>query len=176
MNLVALDFETADNGRDSACAIGLVRIVDGLVVAEADYLIRPPRREILYTGIHGLAWPDLADAPVFAELWPALADFISGADYLVAHNAGFDRGVLNACCDAAGVPPPDMPWLCTVKLARQVWNIRPTKLPDVCRYLVIPLQHHNHASDANACAQIVVAALEDEFDVTTAQMKQARNP
>jgi len=31
---VALDFETADQGRDSACAIGLVRVERGAIVAK----------------------------------------------------------------------------------------------------------------------------------------------
>ena len=29
---VALDFETADNGRDSACALGLVRVKNNQIV------------------------------------------------------------------------------------------------------------------------------------------------
>ena len=37
-------------------------------------------------------------------------------------------------------------------------GIRPTKLPDVCRRLGIPLLHHDAASDATACARIVLAA------------------
>jgi DNA polymerase-3 subunit epsilon len=31
-------------------------------------------------------------------------------------------------------------------------------LPNVCSYLGIPLDHHNAASDAEACARIVLAA------------------
>ncbi|MBT3700535.1 MAG: 3'-5' exonuclease [Alphaproteobacteria bacterium] len=176
MNLVAIDFETADNGADSACAIGMVRIVDGQVVAQETHLIRPPRRNFFYTHIHGITWDDVAGEKTFADLWPTLNNFISDADYLVAHNAAFDRGVMNACNDAAGLTPPVAPWLCTVKLARQVWNVRPTKLPDVCRYLVIPLNHHNAASDALACAKIVVAAMEDDFDITTAELGTKTKP
>ena len=46
---------------------------------------------------------------------------------------------------------------CTVQLARAQWGIRPTKLPDVCRRLRIPLRHHAAESDAVACARIVLA-------------------
>jgi DNA polymerase III subunit epsilon len=165
MNLVAIDFETADNGRDSACAIGMVRVLNGAVVAQQAWLIRPPRRDIYYTHIHGLSWEDVCDAPDFAACWPEIHDFIGDADFLAAHNAGFDRGVMNGCCDAAGITPPDLPWICTVKLARRAWKVRPTKLPDVCRHLVISLNHHDAASDAHACAQIIVSALEDGFHV-----------
>ena len=48
-----------------------------------------------------------------------------------------------------------------MQLARAQWNIRPTKLPDVCRYLGIKLRHHEADSDAEACARIVMAAQEE---------------
>ena len=38
------------------------------------------------------------------------------------------------------------------------WGVRPTKLPDVCRFLGIPLKHHDALSDAEAAARIVIAA------------------
>ena len=39
---VALDFETADHGSDSACQVGLVRVEDARVVRRESRLIRPP--------------------------------------------------------------------------------------------------------------------------------------
>ena len=58
-----------------------------------------------------------------------------------------------------GLRQPEQPFICTVQVARVVWNIYPTKLPDVCRRLRIPLTHHEAASDAEACARIVIAAV-----------------
>ncbi|MCP5371458.1 MAG: 3'-5' exonuclease [Hyphomicrobiales bacterium] len=164
--IVALDFETADPGRDSACAIGMVRVVDGRLAERHVTLIRPPRPQMYYTHIHGLTWGMVADAPPFAAAWPDIAAFLDGADFLAAHNAGFDRAVMAGCCAAAGVEAPAQPYLCTVKLARAAWDIRPTRLPDVCRYLAIPLNHHDAGSDAAACAQIVADALTDGIDIT----------
>ncbi len=155
---VALDFETADNGRDSACAIGLVRVENNRITQRQYYLIRPPRRHIKFTYIHGIRWQDVADQPTFKELWRSIDDIIRDVDFLAAHNASFDKGVLYACCDISAIPRPDQPFICTVQIARQQWNIRPTKLPDVCRHLKIALNHHQALSDAEACARIVIAA------------------
>lgn len=155
---VALDFETADRYRDSACSIGLVRVEQGQVVDRAHYLIRPPRRLFEFTHIHGITWQQVANQPDFAERWPAIAAMLAGADFLAAHNASFDRSVLNACCRAYGIVPAIPEFVCTVKLARQAWNIRPTKLPNVCDYLGIPLNHHDALSDAEACAKIAIAS------------------
>lgn len=164
-SFVALDFETADPGADSACAIGLVKVVDNRITDRAKHLIRPPRRPpydwFPFTRIHRITWSMVADAPDFGELWPELAGFIAGAPLLVAHNARFDRAVLHACCRAAGNAPPPQDFACTVQLARAAWDLRPTKLPDCCRYLGIRLDHHDPLSDALACARIAIAAAED---------------
>ena len=61
-------------------------------------------------------------------------------DFLAAHNASFDQSVLIACCDRARIRPPRHQFRCTVALARSVWSIYPTTLPDVCRRLGITLQ------------------------------------
>jgi DNA polymerase-3 subunit epsilon len=155
---VALDFETADNGRESACAVGLIRVEDNQIVQRTHYLIRPPRSAFRFTYIHGIRWQDVADQPTFGELWASIHPILVGASFLAAHNAIFDRGVLYACCDAYGIPRPSHPFVCTVQLARKTWNLYPTKLPHVCEYLGIALRHHQALSDAEACARIVIAA------------------
>ena len=158
MNFVAIDFETADYPRDSACAVALVRVESGKIVAREHRLIRPPRRTFAFTHVHGLAWQDVCDAPAFRTAWIELAPLLEGADFLAAHNASFDRSVLAACCGAARLREPAAPFRCTVKIARSTWGLYPTKLPDVCRHLRIPLRHHDAMSDAEACARIVMAA------------------
>jgi DNA polymerase-3 subunit epsilon len=155
---VALDFETANVYRNSACAIALVRVVRGRITHRASHLIRPPFRRFDFTDVHGLTWLDVRHAPTFAELWPALSPLLDGAQLIVAHNAGFDRSVLRACCEWYGLPMPPLPFACTVQLARRVWGLRPTRLPDVARHLGLRLDHHDPLSDAEACARIMIAA------------------
>lgn len=165
LDFVAIDFETADNGRDSACSVALVVVQDGRIVERVSRLIRPPRSRMLFTHIHGIAYADVAHSPDFAEVWLELAPLLEGAGFLAAHNAPFDRGVLEGCCAAHGLPAPPLPFLCTVQLARELWDLRPTKLPDVCRFLGLQLQHHDALSDATACANIVLAAVEQGYDL-----------
>ncbi len=157
-SFVALDFETADHGPDSACAIGVVRVEAGKVIHREGILIRPPRPRILFTRVHGITWPMVAAAPAFADVWPRLLPLLDGAAFLAAHNSGFDKRVLHACCAAAGLPPPPLPFVCTVQLSRKKWGLKPNDLPSVCRRLGIGLLHHDAASDAEACARIVIAA------------------
>jgi len=157
----AIDFETADYGADSACALALVH-VEGLEIVGRDlFMIRPPRAGFTFTYIHGITWAHVRAEPSFAEHWPTIAARLERATFLAAHNAPFDRGVLAACCAGAGVAPPGLDFHCTVQLARRTWRSRGLEranLPTVCEYLGIPLNHHDPASDAEACARIVIAA------------------
>lgn len=158
---VALDFETADSGQDSACSIALIRVENQTIVRREHHLIRTPRRTFTFSYIHGITWSHVAGARSFGELWPALTPVLEGARFIAAHNASFDANVMRACCLAAGLAAPVPPYLCTVKLARKTWGIRPTRLPNVCSHLGLPLKHHDALSDAEACANIVLAAIRD---------------
>lgn len=158
---VAIDFETATSDRESACSVALVRVENGEIADVVYRLIRPPECTFEFTHIHGLTWEDVATAPMFRTVWPEIAPTLEGAAYLAAHNAPFDRTVLESCCRATGLEPPTIEWRCSMVMARQAWNVYPTRLPDVCKHLDIPLAHHDAKSDAIACARIMIAAEAD---------------
>jgi DNA polymerase III subunit epsilon len=164
-SFVAIDFETANYSRTSACAVGLVHVRNRRIVSEKTLLIRPPQKQFTFTHIHGLTWAHVKDQPTFGELWPEIRAFIDKAEFLAAHNATFDRGVLHRCCETYDIDTPSTPFVCTVQLARCQWDVYPTKLPNVCSYLDIPLQHHDASSDSRACAKIVIAAEKDGWRI-----------
>lgn len=157
-SFVAIDFEIANARHDSACAVGLAACSGGQVMESRSYLIRPPGRRFTFTELHGLAWEDVREAPTFAELWPTLREWLVPARFVAAHNAKFDRRVLNACCARNRLRPPRKRFVCTVQLAVAQWDVPSARLPDVCRDLDIPLRHHDAGSDALACGRIVLAA------------------
>jgi len=165
LRFAAIDFETANSSRDSACAIGIARVNAGVIVEMRHWLIRPPTSTFTFTPIHGIAWSDVRSAPTFAEVWQEAVRLVADVAFLAAHNAPFDRSVLAACCRTAGVPNLATPFRCTVQLARKSFGIYPTTLPSVCRHLGISLDHHNALSDAEACARIVLAAGHSEHGV-----------
>jgi DNA polymerase-3 subunit epsilon len=155
---VALDFETADYGSDSACALSMIRVNGDAIVDRQTRLIRPPRPSFSFSYIHGITWRHVKDQPTFAELWPTLAPMLDGAAFVAAHNASFDRRVMQACCTAAGLTEPAHSWMCTVMLSRRTFPLRSHKLPDVAAHIGFALRHHDPESDAEACARIVIAA------------------
>ncbi len=163
---VAIDFETADSKRDSACAVGIVVVDSGEIVDREYRLIRPPRKRFNphCVRVHGIHWEDVCNEPDFGTIWPEIKPFFTGVDFIVAHNSAFDKSVLHTCCRKSGWEAPEQPFLCTVQLSRKTWNLASNKLPSVCDYLGISLRHHHAASDAEACALIAINGLKKNPD------------
>ncbi len=157
MIFTAIDFETANHSRHSACALGLVRVCDREIVSKIRFLIRPPERVFKFSYIHGITWDHVRDMPTFAELWPIIKPMIMTSDFLVAHNASFDSSVLKKTCEYYRICVPEVQFRCTVRLARNILGIRSARLPNVCQLLGIPLnRHHDPLADALACAKIML--------------------
>ncbi len=72
MEFVALDFETANASRNSACSIGMVTVKDGHIIDEYYQLIKP--KYIYFNeeniAVHGITREMVVDKPDFEELWP----------------------------------------------------------------------------------------------------------
>jgi DNA polymerase-3 subunit epsilon len=162
MNFTAIDFETANSSSASACSVGLVKVRDGVVVDKVAWFIRPPvgHNEFLYwnTRIHGIVEGDVADARSWNEQLPDLIAFADG-DHLVAHNAGFDMGVIRAASAATSVPTPSFSYLCSLAVARKTYHLDSYKLPVAAMAAGFEdFPHHDALADAEACAAIMVHA------------------
>ncbi len=164
LDFTAIDFETANNSAASACSVGLVKVREGRVVDEASWLIRPPFGHDTFlewnVRIHGIMAVDVADAPLWREQLPDLCAF-AGNDTLVAHNAGFDMGVIAAACSASFMETPGFDYLCSLQLARKTYHLDSYRLPSAAMAAGFEdFHHHDALDDSRACAAIVVHAAE----------------
>jgi DNA polymerase-3 subunit epsilon len=163
MNFVTIDFETAKYSRESACAVGLVKFLEGSPAGSLYSLIRPPRLYIRpdFTEIHGLTVDDVRDAPRFPEIWEsALLPFIGGLP-LAAHNAPFDMGVLAAVLAHYRLAPPPLAYFCTLALSRAAWpEMESHSLPELGKTFGIAYNAHNALDDARVCGIIACMAAE----------------
>lgn len=162
LDFTAIDFETANSSNASACAVGLARVRDGQVVATAGWLIQPPpghdRFFELNTRIHGITADDVTHAKSWSAQLDDLAAF-AGADVLVAHNAGFDMTVLRRACEATGDRHPPYEYVCSLQVARKLYDLDSYRLPSVAAAAgFIDFAHHDAAADALACAHIIIHA------------------
>lgn len=162
MDFTAIDFETANSSSASACSVGMVKVREGRIVDEAYWLIKPPLGHDEFwewnTRIHGLVAADVRDAPLWTEQLPDLVAF-AGPDILVAHNAGFDMGVISAACVATYVETPTFDYACSLQVARKTYNLDSYRLPVAAMAAGFEdFDHHNALADAQACAAIMVHA------------------
>ncbi len=154
--LIALDFETAEYKQESACALGMARIEDMRIVDSFYSLIKPPTSKFVFTHIHGITWEDVEYEQNFSDVWKSAQDFIKDADAFIAHNASFDRGVLQKCCIAGRLPLPTQPFYCSLKASRRFLKLPSHSLSTVAQYFDIELKHHEALSDARASGEIFI--------------------
>ena len=162
LDFSAIDFETANERRDSACAVGVVRVRGGQIVETYATLLRPRVLRVDWRNqqVHGISEAQLHEAPNLADVWPELLPYLH-QQAVVAHNSSFDVSVLEYTCRDFGLPVPPFHALCSVKLARACWpHFERHKLDYVAGQFGIPLSHHDALSDARACAEITVRAFQ----------------
>ncbi|MDZ8172099.1 exonuclease domain-containing protein [Microbacterium xanthum] len=162
LDFTAIDFETANSSSASACAVGLVRVRAGEIVAATGWLIRPPAGHDAFfevnTRIHGITAGDVAGALSWSAQLADIAAFV-GDDVLVAHNAGFDMAVIKRACEATGDACPPYRYACSLHVARRVYTLDSYRLPSVAAEAgFADFLHHDATADALACAHVMIDA------------------
>jgi DNA polymerase III epsilon subunit-like protein len=169
---VAIDFETA-SVRGTPCAVGIVEVNGGQIGRSEGWLIRPPIFEFsqFNVALHGIT-PDMCrDAPDWATSLARIEEFRDGRP-LLAHNAGFDIGVIRDACSLAEVPWPGLNYACSLVVGRRVWpGLDSYSLPFLASHLgAYGGNHHEASADAEMAARIGCLALDATEASTLAEM------
>jgi len=153
LDFIAIDFETGNPQRVSACAIGYARVVNGQVVESSSHLIRPVGGHAPFQSkIHGIKHEHTVGRPDFGEMFPEIHGIFQGK--LVAHSL-FDKQVLSALSSHFGLRL-DFEYLDTSSLAKQMLpKLENHKLKTLAKHFRLPnFKHHDAHDDAVACANI----------------------
>ena len=127
-------------------------------------------RDLGPTGIHGIRGRDLRDAPTFEEILGEVLDRLAGKT-VVAHNARFDCGFLEAELAKCGIEIRPLPRVCTMDLAAAL-KIGGPRLRLVDCTATLGVEHfdaHSAEADARACALILAAYLHQHGSAPIAQ-------
>jgi len=159
-------FDTETTGLDSrverVIEIGAVELVNRFATGRTFHVyINPDGRDIHpdAQAVHGISAADLADKPVFAGIFDEFNEFIDGAT-LIAHNANFDMGFINAEFARLGRPAVD-PGLVidTLAIARRKHPMGPNSLDALCKRYGIDNSHrtrHGALLDAGLLAEVYI--------------------
>lgn len=158
MTFTAIDFETATGSPESACAVGIVTVNNGIITEEFYTLIQPPNNEYWYRNvmIHGIKPIETINEKTFDSHFPEIQKRLFGRK-IVAHNEAFDRRVLKSTMKYYGLYYDELEiadmWECTCKIYRKK-GYKPANLKHCADLNNIQLVHHEALSDARACAKL----------------------
>ena len=187
MKYAVLDIETTGgNFNEEGITEIAIHLFDGRHVIDSFISLINPEKEIqpFVVQLTGINNRMLRNAPKFHEVAKRIVEITEGA-ILVAHNASFDRGFLNAELKRCGRPEiPEIRWVDTVQIARKRFPGAPASLDALCKRFDISLESrtfHGALLDAQLLAGVYLELLGGrarafEFDGPKAEAGQARAP
>ncbi|HHL43414.1 MAG TPA: DNA polymerase III subunit epsilon [Hellea balneolensis] len=160
---IAFDTETTGFdawGEDRLTEIGCVELIDFLPTGQKFHtLVHPEGKEISarVTEITGHTNESLRNAPKFKDIAQDFRDFV-GDSAMIAHNANFDRGFINAAMDREDYElyPPKR-FIDTLVLAREKFPGASNTLDALCKRFDISLATravHGALVDAELLAKV----------------------
>jgi DNA polymerase-3 subunit epsilon len=162
-------FDTETTGLDAAggdrlIEVGCVEIVNRIPTGREFHSYLNPEREVHPEAVkvHGLTLEFLRDKPRFSEIVDPFLEFIAEAP-LVAHNASFDLGFVNAELERAKRQPLASDRIVdTLALSRRRHPAGPHSLDALCKRYGIDLSQrtkHGALLDCNLLAGVYVELL-----------------
>ncbi|RFC64064.1 DNA polymerase III subunit epsilon [Fulvimarina endophytica] len=164
MREIVFDTETTglDNTVDRVIEIGGVELWNHIPTGKTYHqYIRPAGRKVdpAAFDVHGISDEFLMDKPLFEEIAEAFLDFFAGAK-LIAHNASFDAGFLNAELKRIGQPPIEPSLIIdTLAMARRKFPMAPASLDALCsRFSVDTSRRDKHGAllDSELLADVYI--------------------
>jgi DNA polymerase III subunit epsilon len=165
MREIVFDTETTglnSGGGDRLVEIGCIELVGRIETGRTFHAYVNPERPMPAEAqaVHGLSDAFLADKPRFADIVDDLLAFLGDDAMLVAHNAMFDFGFLNAELGRCARPPVDMARMIdTVAMARKLHPGAKHSLDALCTRYGIDRSHrikHGALLDAELLAQLYI--------------------
>ncbi|MDZ3832034.1 MAG: DNA polymerase III subunit epsilon [Sphingopyxis sp.] len=180
-------FDTETTGLDPKAGhrlveIGCVELVDRRESGRTFHAYFNPERDMPpeAEAVHGLSAQFLSDKPLFASRIDELIEFLGDAP-MVAHNAPFDFGFINAEFARAGRPALDMTRMCcTVQMARKMHPGAKHSLDALCTRYGIDRSHrikHGALLDAELLAHLYIEMTGGrQIGLGLASMRDASSP
>lgn len=155
-DFIAIDFETANNNRISACAIGIVFIKDNKVAFSKKFFIKPPNGENFnsqHISIHGIRKSDVEKSLDFYELWNNELKNYFNNNLIVYHNASMDLSILKKLLEYYAIKDYNIKHIDTMRIAEK--SLNPKRLTDLAEKFEISFNNkHEPEEDAKVCAYV----------------------
>lgn len=164
MREIIFDTETTglDNRNDRIIEFGGVELDNKFPTGNNFHVYMNPENRKVHPDaleVHGITDEFLSDKPLFKDISTDLMEFLKGAK-LVAHNANFDIGFMNAELARLDLPPiSDEHVIDTLAIARRRHPMGPNSLDALCRrYGIDNTKRTKHGAllDAELLAEVYI--------------------
>ncbi|WP_208433680.1 DNA polymerase III subunit epsilon [Bartonella taylorii] len=164
MREIVFDTETTglDKEKDRIIEIGCVEMIDRYLTGRRFHVYLNPQGVIIadeVVAIHGLTNERLKNEKIFSDIADEFLEFINGA-IMIAHNASFDIGFLNAELGRVNKPLISVDnILDTLAMARRKFPMGPNSLDVLCKRFGIDNSHrvlHGALLDAEILADVYI--------------------
>lgn len=164
MREIIFDTETTglDNREDRIIEFGGIEMVNKFPTGRTFHQYINPQGRAVHPdalAVHGISDAQLADKPTFDQIAQDLIEFLDGAT-LIAHNANFDIGFLNAEFARLNIAPIDPSVVVdTLAIAKRKHPMGPNSLDALCRRYGIDNGHrtkHGALLDSELLAEVYI--------------------
>ncbi|WP_187440026.1 DNA polymerase III subunit epsilon [Candidatus Cytomitobacter primus] len=163
MSIIILDTETTglNNKEDRIVEIGCVELHNSEYTGRKLHLYINPEKEMCETvqKVHGITNAFLKNKPLFKDIYKEFLDFVKDST-IVAHNAKFDMGFLNAELDRQKQPKLSNKVIDTLATARKMFPGSPANLNALAKRFNISLHErtlHGALIDAKILSKVYLA-------------------
>lgn len=173
---VIFDIETTGLSVENNTIIELagVKMKEGQIIDRFESFVNP-HEEIPanITKLTGITNDMVADAPELNEVIQKFLAFVGDA-VLVAHNARFDMGFLQASCKKLNMNPVTNPYIDTLELARFLYpGLRNHRLNTLADKFKVSLENHHRAvDDSEATGHIFFHMLKEVLEKKITRLTQ----
>ena len=168
MNFISIDFETPNSKNNSICSLGLVIVKNNEITFCKNYLIDPEAPFSSYnTKIHGITRETVERCPTFPKVWDEIKRYFNHYP-VVAHNASFEKSVLEKTARNYNIKLPIITYYCTQKIAEYNFpELDRYSLEFLCNEFNVELKnHHCSIDDSLAAAKLMLRYLSyDDINV-----------
>ena len=163
MNFAVINFQTADEQRDSICKVELTFVENDEIIDTKSYLIKPdcyPDFDLENVMIHNISARDVKDSPKFSDIWPEIVSQLEGK-FVFTHNGGFHMSALWHVLDFYEIEYPNFEHGCTAIAAKK---LHPSLGLYTFQYLAEHFNINNNEPYTVQVARLALELLKDNED------------
>lgn len=162
-SFIAVDVETASPQPGSICELGLARFLDGRLIDQRSWRIRPRATPVPgHVRVHGIGAADLARCLPWRQVYPDVLRELGG-QHLVSHTFFDRREIFRACCDARCTMFSYRSWTDSCREARRAWpHLQSHTLGALAARFNLAYRAHAAVEDARVAGEIFLRAAQSQ--------------